>query len=523
MRLRPSSVSPFPPTAAAQANISPTDRALKNRSDSLTNLQLHRIQFLDHNAVRCILKSLQNLKLIGIYQCQLLHLGNMEQLLRTIKVSAQHKGHHYSFVDLDFSPMYHEGPNSILRHGSYGAVWNHPDCDMATGIWQIVLCKLYPMARNLNIDILKWGCAFRSFLERLPMPNWANVRICEAVKSFEYTGQGWPSELDMTAYNTLEGKWERFIDEVTAALRGDGIEPGTVPGHHITTLIGAYQPTRHRKYGWWRAIKYCGICSSRFPAVFFPFGEGRCWGCLAERCLDGDWDHFKTIKTQAATAWFGKCRDLGDVTRAGSADRGYLLAQDIDKFRGLEMENNHGTDAIDWPDHPDMFRLHRRYARKYEAHGPVDRMLNDRQYMPVGSFGTSISSGLVPACYPKYELSILMGKWEVAREQQYPNEPECKRGPLRQAYLEEEDVNIEKEAATIIRRQNAEDAGEVEERRQHHDRRLEWPNRQIKCWDELIQDMFSRTAVYAKDGRPLEMPYLIAQLKRPQGPLKIAD
>lgn len=493
---------------------------MRNRADLITNLQLHRVQFLDHNAVRCIIASLKNLKLIGIYQCQLLHLGNMHQLLAAVKTCLlPTTSDDFSIVDLDFFPAYHEGPNSIVRHGSYGAVWNHPDCDMATAIWQLVLFYWYPAAKKLGIDILKWGCAFRSFLEKLPMPDWANVRICEAVKSFEYTGQERAKELDMTAYNKAEGRWERFIDDVTAALRGDGVEPTIVPGSHITKLVGNYQPSRHRKYGWWRETVNCEICTLDVPAVFCPFGEGRCWGCLATDCLNGDWDHFKTSKAEAAATWFRRCRNLDDVTAPGSADEGYLLVQKIDTFRQLEKENQHHTGAVDWHDHPDFNRLHRRYARKYEPHGPVDRKLNDRQYMPVGSFDTCMTSEMVPACFLEFKLAIQMRNWEASRKKKYPKEPEAKRAPLRQSYLEKAKASIEKDAESIIKEQNIWDGGAVEEMRQDYCRRQAWPNRQVKCRDELIQDMFCKMDVSTKDGQALIVPEWL-QLKRPKGPLR---
>lgn len=495
-----------------------TDRALRNRADLITNLQLHRVQFLDHNAVRCIITSLRNLKLIGIYQCQLLHLGNMDELLNAVKTGRQHKGSgDCSFVDLDFFPMYHEGPNSIFRHGSFGAVWNQPDCDMATGIWQLVLYELYPEARKLGIDILKWGCAFRLFLEKLPMPQWANVRICEAIKSFEYTGHHWVSELDMTAYNKTVGRWERFIDDVTAALRGDGVEPALVPGDHITEVIGGSNPSLRRKYGWWRETKTCDMCKRKVPAVFCPFGEGRCWGCLAKVCLDGDWDHFKTFKAHAAAAWFSGCQDLDDITRDGSADKGYRLAQKIDSFRRREKEHDHCTGAADWHTHADFAKLHRRYAREYEKHGPVDRKLNDRQYMPVGSFPTCISSSLVPACFLKHQLAVDMNNWEAAREEEHPNEPEAERAQLRQKYRDEQAAAIEKNGADIIKQQNAMDAREIERMRQHYRRRQDWPNRQVKCLDELTQDMFYYDA--KKRAPYVEVPAWLKS-RRPKGPLR---
>jgi hypothetical protein len=500
------------------------DRALNNRAATITNLQLHRVQFLNVGAVRCILASLPNLKLLGIYQCQLLHLGNMMQLLKVIQSDPRTNAEDSSFVDLDFFPMFHEGPNSLMRHGSYGAVWNHPDCDMATGIWQLVLYELYPTARKCNIDILKWGCAFRSFMEKLPMTNWANVRIYEAIKSFEYTGkESFNCELDMLTYNQQEGKWQRFIDDVTAALRGDGVEPATIPGTNLHIFLKDYQPERQRKYGWWRDPKQCVLCGLSIPAIFLPFDEGRCWACLAKICLDEDWDHFKTLKQQAASEWFARCRNLEDVTAAGAADVGLQFAKSIDQLRAVEMTHDHGIDKMDWPEHPDMGRLHRRYARVYEPHGPVDRMLNDRQYLPVGRFDSSISHRLVPPCYVSYELNCLMKHWESDRNKESPGESGAVRARLRQQYRQKTEASVKRDASRIIAEQNARDAQEVEQKRQMYRRRLMWPNRQIKCWDELVQDMFFRMVVLKPNGDRLMMPELLTKQKRPHGPIHWTD
>lgn len=497
-----------------------TDRALKNRADYITNLQMHRIQFLDLNAVGCILKSLRNLKLIGIYQCQLLHLGNMAELLDVVKARGQRTGGDSSYVDLDFFPMYHEGPNSIIRHGSYGAVWNHPTCDMATGIWQLVLYELYPKARYLDIDILSWGRAFRHFLEKLPMPSWTNVRIYEAIKSIEYRGKENPGELVMTAYNKSEGKWERFADDVTAALRGDNVEPAVVPGHQLNKVVAGYQPERHRKYGWWRDTKRCATCGINVLAVFCPFGDNHCWGCQAKEYLTGQYDHYLSFKSLAAATWFGRCRNLNDVVKTGFYEKGYQIAQELDIFRRRDMTNDHGTGKADWADHADFGRLHRRYAREYEPHGPIDRKLNDKQYMPVGHFPTAITSSMVPACYPEFKLAIWMRDWEIERKKSHPQESAAMRARNRQEELKKQTKRMQNSRENIIQDRNRQDARLIEDEREHYNRRRQWPNRQIKCWDELIQDMFFRSNTIGKDGKPLTMPRWIIE-KRPYGPLGV--
>lgn len=417
----------------------------------------------------------------------------MAHLLNMIEKRGKGKGSDKSFIDLDFFPMYHEGPNSILRLGSYGAVWNHPGCDMATGIWQIVLYELYPKATKLGIDILSWGRAFRFFLERLPMLDWTNVRIVEAIKSLEYTGQEKIKDFDLTTYNKAEGKWERFADDITAALRGDGTEPAIVPGHQLNKLVQGYQPERQRKYGWWRDTKRCTRCRENVLAVFCPFGENRCWGCLAKAHLTKPWDHHLTFKAHAVETWFGRSRNLNHIVKPGAEESGYLIAQIMDDFRRREMkENNFCKDSTDWVDHYDFGRLHRRHARHYEPHGPVDRKLNDRQYMPIGSFPTSITSIMAPMNYPDFKIGVLMREWEVVRNKQRPRESSALRAQAKQKELEMITRDVQSRRREVIDECNRDDAKAIEEERQHFERRLRWPNRQIKCWDELIQEMFHR-------------------------------
>ncbi|KAB5549748.1 hypothetical protein GE09DRAFT_182916 [Coniochaeta sp. 2T2.1] len=510
-------------------------RAIHNRAMLISNLQLHRLQFLDINAVRCIISSLPNLKLLGIYQCQLLHLGSMWQILHTIRqCGLQVLREDTSFVKLDFFPMFHEGPNNILRHGSFGASWNNPGTDSAAAIWQLVLYHLYPKALALGFDILEWGCAFRHFLEKCPMREWAVPRIVEAVKSLEYTGKThvgrYADGLKMRTYNKSDAKWVRFADDLTAALRGDGLEPVTVDSEYLSSIGYGDQDAVVRKYGWWRDTKSCADCHMRVLAVFCPFAENRCWLCLSHSAFDGGIDHFQTQKASAAELWFKECKYLDDAVKEGASGKGLTAAKQIDRFRRLELTNAHGTNETDWSDHPDIMTLPRRYARYYEPHGGLDRKLNDRQYHPIGMFPSGVTSRLaanaladaiVVRDHGSWDsaLATIMSDWESSRQQssdkRIAREPRWKRANERRKYRKEQ---IEHYRQVLITKINGEDARRVEARREPFERRLKYPNIPIKCWDETIQDYLHALDVEDINGSIQLLPCWV-QEKRPTGRL----
>lgn len=570
------------------------------------------MQFVDVKGLECIVASLPQLKTLGVYQCPLLHLGKASEVLDIIRHNPKHHvGENYSYVHLDLYPMFHEGPNSLIRQGSFGATWNHPGCDLATGIIQLVLYELYPKAQSLNIDILEWGCAFRRFLEKCPMPRWGILRMYEAIKTIEHGNRAVGGKFDIVAYKPSDNNWEQFANDITAAVRGDGIEPSTIPGPVLNQALRGYQSSRRRKFGWWQATKDCTSCRAVVLVVFTPFNEGRCWSCIAKKSLNAQWDQFKTFKAQAASIAFGKCMDLDDVLRlpkvwhiccynlalfddsglsdvsldvftceteelladegsypaysdlfrpatpvsdiwssyfsssttpnspesaGGSsgeslgrifldmrlspADRGLFVAGQMDVFRQLEMSNDHGLDRADWADHADFTNLHRRLARHYEAHGPVDRKLCDVQYHPIGRQGAHANHASVPSCWPKYIALLKTLAWDerhpigTARDEDDAKKIEAVRQTRRESAHSRHLDHGRRYADHYIKEQNAQDELNVRIASDLLHTREQWPNLTPYNWDEYMIDLFKCSGFEDKNGRPLKVPYCLRDQSR---------
>jgi hypothetical protein len=64
--------------------------------------------------------------------------------------------------------MYHQGPNQLVRHGSYGVTWGSTGCDTASAVLQTILYELYPASRELDIDLFFWDSSFSSFWRSTP-------------------------------------------------------------------------------------------------------------------------------------------------------------------------------------------------------------------------------------------------------------------------------------------------------------------------------------------------------------------
>lgn len=138
-----------------------------NYAEFLNIVQLHRIPFLTVDILRLIVPNLRNLKVLGIYKCQLIHVGDTIRLLDIIK--ADRPLGKDDQVYLDFFPNYHIGPKTGCT-GSYGVLWDNWDGDTRLGIWQLV-SRILPRAFAQGIDLTKPGTAFRTWLEMSPCWN----------------------------------------------------------------------------------------------------------------------------------------------------------------------------------------------------------------------------------------------------------------------------------------------------------------------------------------------------------------
>lgn len=155
-----------------------TVRSLYNFADFIDTVQFHRTGFLTVDLLNLIIPHMRNLKVLGVYNCQLIHIGQTFRLLDIIKEDRPLGKEDQ--VYLDFFPMYHLGPRSgAHRTGSYGVVWDNWGADTRLAIWAIVT-RILPRASAQGINLTKPGTAFYRWLEMSPC--WNVGETLDAIK-----------------------------------------------------------------------------------------------------------------------------------------------------------------------------------------------------------------------------------------------------------------------------------------------------------------------------------------------------
>lgn len=137
-----------------------------NFGSSLRNVHFHRVPFLNINVLELLIPQMSKLEILGIYNCQLMHLGTGLKLLDILKMDRL-KGKEHS-VSLDFYPMYHLGPDEVEHYvGQYGVSWDNTQMDTRRAIWSLAK-RIIEKARAQNIDLMSPHTMFRQWLEKTP-------------------------------------------------------------------------------------------------------------------------------------------------------------------------------------------------------------------------------------------------------------------------------------------------------------------------------------------------------------------
>jgi hypothetical protein len=295
--------------------------------------------------------------------------------------------------------------------GSFGVSWSDSCLNTAAAIMKLVLVDYYPKARRLGIDLFDESGAFRSWLEKCPMPDWCIVRANEAVKTYELRRKTKGVEDWMMDY--ADAAYIRFADEIAVAMFTDNKEPGMIPVKVLDSILPLrkkHQPLLQdhpRKFGWWRErtgnVGKGDMCHCRRDLLvsFFPYHiYRRCYGCMLLDILTGEDDHLKKWRHLAIKNWLV----LGDQRRTlkEALDAmhhymyGLLTAQKTDIVHVFEKDHPHRKLAWDIHWHIDYTQLHRRYRRSEEPHDGLDRRKEDMQYKPVGLAGFGVTLDMLP-------------------------------------------------------------------------------------------------------------------------------
>jgi hypothetical protein len=142
---------------------------MTNFADFFKNLQLHRIPFLTTNVLSLIIPMMRNLAVLGVYKCQLIHVGDTLKLLDIITTDKPHGKENQ--IALDFYPNYHVGPISFPGNnyctGSYGPTWDNWNGDTRVALWQLI-SVIIPKAQAQKQDFVSPHTMFRQWFDKSP-------------------------------------------------------------------------------------------------------------------------------------------------------------------------------------------------------------------------------------------------------------------------------------------------------------------------------------------------------------------
>lgn len=145
---------------------------LLRRRNTLKVLQFHKVPFLDRRLLAMIIRACPHVEMVGIYDCPLVHFGDVTCLLDLIHEVNRNRAQ----LDLprigafDFCPSYHEGmPFQHPWADGYVLSWAPIELEITQrGSFAIVL-KAFMKAKAMKLDLLfSKSASFVKFLLRIP-------------------------------------------------------------------------------------------------------------------------------------------------------------------------------------------------------------------------------------------------------------------------------------------------------------------------------------------------------------------
>ncbi|RGP58605.1 hypothetical protein FLONG3_11423, partial [Fusarium longipes] len=256
--------------------------AIINRCHVIEVLHFHKNPLLDRRLLAIILRACPHVKMLGIYECPLMHFGDvifLLDLIHEINLERDEKGLP-RVESLDFYPRYHAGVpyKTEWDFETHGLIWKHEDNGMVQrGVLTILMLAVLK-SRKMNIGLLMdENAAFMTYLSNIPMVPGKVFAFLDGLYRF----------LDLKASGSKdENATKQAMYDLLKAVRG-GLEE-----------LKHDWPKYYNKMG--DGLSFCRSCGYEFLREFFTHHEiGRlhhemtCSGCILRRRLDDEDDHQK--------------------------------------------------------------------------------------------------------------------------------------------------------------------------------------------------------------------------------------
>lgn len=250
-------------------------RGIYNRKEHMKVLLFQKVPSLDRRLIAIILRACPKVQMLGVYDCPLVHFGDVITLLdliHEINQDREKKGLP-TISSLDFYPAYNYG--MAYQHAnaaSYGLTWQPIPRDTAQkGVFKVLL-EACLKARAMGIKLLlDEGKGFRTFLDRLPLPPYSVVTFLDGLYRFlDLAGQ---KKLRREAMD--RAKYDFLLPVRAGLVNLDKDERAEYP------------------YSWMKGLYFCNSCGQEMPESFFPAYANipppharTCAGCKLRAYLD---------------------------------------------------------------------------------------------------------------------------------------------------------------------------------------------------------------------------------------------
>ncbi|KAG5997227.1 hypothetical protein E4U52_004660 [Claviceps spartinae] len=260
------------------------------QQNSFKVLYLQKIAYLDRRLVSIILRACPNVRMLGIYECPLIHFGDVLCLIDLIyEVNYDRRKRGMTEVTgLDFYPNYNKGtPFASDTTATFGLSWAPLKLDVAQrGFFNIIL-KAFMKAKRMKLGLLfDQDKAFCTYLNQIPNYPLAVPTFLDAM--YRYADARHEPSRQTILYDLLKPVrlgLERYMDQDWSNYYSN------VMGKHMVFCSSCGYETLEEFY-------------SQF-ALHVPHPHRRrCAGCTLQRWLDGEVDHLKTQKRQILDTLF---------------------------------------------------------------------------------------------------------------------------------------------------------------------------------------------------------------------------
>lgn len=230
-----------------------------------------------------ILRACPQVSMVGVYDCPLIHYGDVICLLDLLhEVNAERRGTYPEIKDFDFFPHFNRG--LPYKHhfytSTFGVSWSAGRLETRQrGFWAILL-KAFLKSRAMGLGLLfsKYH-AFRDYLFKLPLTPLAVASFLDAAHRY----------MDLEGSSKILSRMEALFDLLKPV--NQGLKSREKRGHdYFSDQMGQEQC-------------FCSSCGCVMLSEFFDDWEmaravKTCAGCLLQVALDSEENHLRGWKKQ---------------------------------------------------------------------------------------------------------------------------------------------------------------------------------------------------------------------------------